>query len=229
MDASPSPQDAGKPARSSTEGGRSGFLRFLKVLGPGLVTGAADDDPSGIATYSQTGAQFGYGQLWTALYQIPLLLAVQEACARINKTAQADRTKRGMGTTFDCVLMVGNRAVIGHVGDSRVYLIRQGKVHRLTEDHTMLAMALKAGVGKKEDFADSDWANSLTRAVGPQPSVQVDTLLLDALGFPRDSFTAVFAMGRTGGWIAHAREQAMSGRLIRPKSHYIGPMPKVAA
>jgi NRAMP (natural resistance-associated macrophage protein)-like metal ion transporter len=47
------------------------------------VTGAADDDPSGIATYSQTGAQFGFGQLWTALYQIPLLLAVQEACARI--------------------------------------------------------------------------------------------------------------------------------------------------
>src|SRR5579862_4227722 len=56
---------------------------FWQLLGPGLVTGAADDDPSGIATYSQTGAQFGFGQLWTALYQIPLLLAVQEACARI--------------------------------------------------------------------------------------------------------------------------------------------------
>lgn len=53
------------------------------MLGPGIITGAADDDPSGIATYSQTGAQFGFGQLWTALYQIPLLLAVQEACARI--------------------------------------------------------------------------------------------------------------------------------------------------
>jgi NRAMP (natural resistance-associated macrophage protein)-like metal ion transporter len=56
---------------------------FLRILGPGLVTGAADDDPSGIATYSQTGAQFGFGQLWTALYQIPLLIAVQECCARI--------------------------------------------------------------------------------------------------------------------------------------------------
>ncbi len=53
------------------------------MLGPGVISGAADDDPSGIATYSQTGAQFGFGQLWTALYQIPLLLAVQEACARI--------------------------------------------------------------------------------------------------------------------------------------------------
>lgn len=58
-------------------------MRFFRILGPGVITGAADDDPSGIATYSQTGAQFGFGQLWTALYQIPLLLAVQEACARI--------------------------------------------------------------------------------------------------------------------------------------------------
>lgn len=54
-------------------------------------------------------------------------------------------------------------------------------------------------------------------------------LLLEALGFPRESFTAVFAAGRVGGWIAHAREQAMGGRLIRPKSHYIGPAPLEAA
>src|SRR5665213_1138752 len=62
---------------------RNKFLKFLSILGPGLTTGAADDDPSGIATYSQTGAQFGYGQLWTALYMLPLMTAVQEACARI--------------------------------------------------------------------------------------------------------------------------------------------------
>jgi NRAMP (natural resistance-associated macrophage protein)-like metal ion transporter len=59
------------------------FSRMLKILGPGLITGAADDDPSGIATYSQTGAQFGYGQLWTALFMLPIQTAVQEACARI--------------------------------------------------------------------------------------------------------------------------------------------------
>lgn len=62
---------------------KSRFKRFFKILGPGLVTGAADDDPSGITTYSQSGAQFGFGQLWSALYQLPLLMAVQEACARI--------------------------------------------------------------------------------------------------------------------------------------------------
>lgn len=59
------------------------FNRFVRVLGPGLVTGAADDDPSGIATYSQAGAGFGYGLLWAFPLMYPLLLAVQESCARI--------------------------------------------------------------------------------------------------------------------------------------------------
>jgi len=57
--------------------------KILSILGPGVITGAADDDPSGIATYSQTGAQFGYGQLWTALFMLPFMVGVQEACARI--------------------------------------------------------------------------------------------------------------------------------------------------
>jgi len=57
--------------------------KFLRMLGPGIITGAADDDPSGIAIYSQTGVQFGYGQLWTALFMLPLLAGVQEACSRI--------------------------------------------------------------------------------------------------------------------------------------------------
>jgi len=56
---------------------------FLKVFGPGVITGAADDDPSGIATYTQTGAKFGYGQLWTVVVMLPLMTAIQEACARI--------------------------------------------------------------------------------------------------------------------------------------------------
>jgi NRAMP (natural resistance-associated macrophage protein)-like metal ion transporter len=57
--------------------------RFFQNLGPGLITGAADDDPSGIATYSVTGAGFGYGPLWTALFSFPLMAAVQMMCARL--------------------------------------------------------------------------------------------------------------------------------------------------
>lgn len=56
---------------------------FLKMLGPGVITGAADDDPSGIATYSQAGAQYGLHASWMSLYLLPLQAAVQEACARI--------------------------------------------------------------------------------------------------------------------------------------------------
>ncbi len=59
------------------------FSRFIKNLGPGLVTGASDDDPSGIATYSQAGAAYGLSTLWTAIITFPLMAAVQEMCARI--------------------------------------------------------------------------------------------------------------------------------------------------
>ena len=63
---------------------RSARVRhFFQELGPGLTSGAADDDPSGISTYSVTGATFGYGQLWTALFSFPLMAAVQLMCARL--------------------------------------------------------------------------------------------------------------------------------------------------
>jgi NRAMP (natural resistance-associated macrophage protein)-like metal ion transporter len=59
------------------------FRRFFADLGPGLITGAADDDPSGISTYSVAGAAFGYAPLWTALFSFPLMAAVQLMCARL--------------------------------------------------------------------------------------------------------------------------------------------------
>jgi NRAMP (natural resistance-associated macrophage protein)-like metal ion transporter len=69
--------------------------KITKSVGPGLITGAADDDPSGIATYSQTGAQFGYGQLWTVIFMLPLVTAIQEACARIGAV-----TGKGIATVI---------------------------------------------------------------------------------------------------------------------------------
>ena len=59
------------------------FTRFIKTLGPGLITGASDDDPSGIATYSQAGALYGLSTLWTAWVTFPLMASIQEMCARI--------------------------------------------------------------------------------------------------------------------------------------------------
>ncbi|HJZ78940.1 MAG TPA: divalent metal cation transporter [Pyrinomonadaceae bacterium] len=83
------------PALPQSESGEAGSLeaamrrernpvkRFFKVLGPGLITGASDDDPSGIGTYAVAGAAFGFATLWTALFTLPLMTAVQLICARI--------------------------------------------------------------------------------------------------------------------------------------------------
>src|SRR5689334_17514140 len=60
--------------------------RLWRTLGPGLITGASDDDPSGIATYSQAGAQFGYGMGWTLIVSYPLMVVVQSMSARIGRT-----------------------------------------------------------------------------------------------------------------------------------------------
>src|SRR5258708_15587017 len=60
--------------------------RRMRVLGPGLITGASDDDPSGIATYSQAGAQFGFAISWTMLFSYPLMVAIQQISARIGRT-----------------------------------------------------------------------------------------------------------------------------------------------
>jgi NRAMP (natural resistance-associated macrophage protein)-like metal ion transporter len=74
--------NAARTARTGTTE-TSRFRRFFSNLGPGLITGAADDDPSGISTYSVAGASFGYLSLWTAVVSFPLMTAVQLMCARL--------------------------------------------------------------------------------------------------------------------------------------------------
>src|SRR6202140_5240710 len=75
------------------KGKPSNFLkRSFAVLGPGLITGAADDDPSGISTYSVAGAAYGYATLWIALLTFPLMAAIQLMCARLGMV-----TGRGLG------------------------------------------------------------------------------------------------------------------------------------
>ena len=76
-----------------------GLFARLKQLGPGLVTGAADDDPSGIATYSQAGAQFGPTLMWTMVFTYPLMVAVQLASARLGRV-----TGHGLGHSLGKVL-----------------------------------------------------------------------------------------------------------------------------
>lgn len=73
------------PSANNVTSDQESESSFLSRLGPGIITGASDDDPSGIGTYSQIGAQFGYGMLWTMLVSYPLMAAFQEICARMGR------------------------------------------------------------------------------------------------------------------------------------------------
>ncbi len=80
---------AAEPTASGAQDPRSRITRWLRALGPGLITGASDDDPSGIATYAQVGAAFGYGMAWVMLFSYPLMAAIQEISARIGRVTGA--------------------------------------------------------------------------------------------------------------------------------------------
>lgn len=100
--------------------------------------------------------------------------AVQSANSRINKLSRIDNSKKKMGTTLTCLLLVGKHGFIGHVGDSRLYLARNGKIHQLTEDHSLVNQYLKQGRLSKEEAENSPYKNVLTRAVGVQEWVEID-------------------------------------------------------
>ena len=102
-----------------TEPAKGGVRAFVRVLGPGLVTGAADDDPSGIGTYSQVGAQFGYGLAWTLVLSFPMMVVIQEVAALIGRVTgvgiarNLKRHYRGTVLFMVSLLLVANVINLG--------------------------------------------------------------------------------------------------------------------
>ncbi|MCA9633158.1 MAG: serine/threonine-protein phosphatase, partial [Myxococcales bacterium] len=110
-----------------------------------------------------------------------LRAAVERANQSVHELGKADRSKRGMGTTCTAMLARGGKAILAHVGDSRLYVARHGELHQLSNDHTFLAEAVRQGVLTPEQAKASDHGNIVTRAVGPQERVLVDLLVFDVL------------------------------------------------
>jgi citrate synthase len=117
----------------------------------------------------------------------------------------------------------------------RVYKVRDPRADALKRAVRVLGETSNVLPGRLA-FAEAveQAALAILKARKPSRSLQTNVefytaLLLEALAFPPSAFTCVFAMGRSAGWIAHAREQVAGGRLIRPQSRYIGPRPKAAA
>lgn len=106
--------------------------------------------------------------------------AMVAACKAIYKTAAKNPELAGMGCTCTLMFLVGNnKGILGHVGDSRLFLLRGGAIHQLSEDHTFVNELLRRGAITKAQAKNHPQGNVLSRAMGPQPNVAVDTMIFD--------------------------------------------------
>ena len=183
----------------------------LYVVADGMGGHAAGEVASAIAvrilheelrrdreTIEQPAAQARGGRTILRLFE----QAVQRACARIHEEAVLDPEKRGMGTTLSALLITGSHGYIAHVGDSRIYLLRSGRVQQVTEDHTVFNELIKRGKLTRDQIEKVAQKNAITRAVGVYERVEVDTLTIEVL--PGDQF--LLASDGLHGYIAHTAE-----------------------
>ncbi len=110
-----------------------------------------------------------------------LEFAVNRASSKVHSEASKDAKKRGMGTTLVALLIVGSQAFIIYVGDSRIYLLRDGLLEQVTEDHTVYNELIKRKKMPREQVEQLAQKNAITRAVGVYEHVEPDTLVLDVL------------------------------------------------
>lgn len=104
---------------------------------------------------------------------------IQEANRRVFRRATEDRDASGMGTTMTVALVDGDRVVFGHVGDSRAYLIRSETIEQLTDDHSLVAELVRSGRLSPEEAESHPQRSVITRAVGTEPDVDVDTFAVE--------------------------------------------------
>jgi protein phosphatase len=105
---------------------------------------------------------------------------IKEANRRIYDRARTDSEVSGMGTTVTAALLTDGRVVIGHVGDSRAYRIRDGRLEQLTDDHSLVADLMRSGRLTPEEAEGHPQRSVITRALGTDPDVDVDTLVVEA-------------------------------------------------
>jgi len=105
---------------------------------------------------------------------------IQEANRRVHQRAIADPTTSGMGTTMTVALVEGTKVTFGHVGDSRAYRYRDGAIEQITEDHSLVNELLKSGKLSPEEADTHPQRSVITRAVGTDPDVDVDSFTIDA-------------------------------------------------
>jgi serine/threonine protein phosphatase PrpC len=108
-----------------------------------------------------------------------LVMLIQEANRRVYERAAEDAAKSGMGTTMTVALLEDSRVRIGHVGDSRAYLIRDGELSQLTDDHSLVGELVRSGKLAPEEAETHPQRSVITRVLGTDPEVDVDTITIE--------------------------------------------------
>jgi protein phosphatase len=172
----------GSYARASDTGRKRRRNEDSYVVQPPLFAVA---DGMGGAQAGEVASRLAAGALEEADAQdisAPERLAsvIQEANRRVFERAASDPATSGMGTTMTVALVGEDGVTIGHVGDSRAYVVREGRLDQLTEDHSLVNELLKSGKLSREEAEVHPQRSVITRAVGTDPDVDVDTFVVDA-------------------------------------------------
>ena len=159
------------------QGNEDSFLERspLFVVADGMGGARAGEVASGIAVQT-----FDDEPAPDASPEERLASVARAANSRIHQMADDDSSYAGMGTTFTAVLVTGNEVAIGHVGDSRLYRLRNGELERLTHDHSLVEEFVRQGKLTPEEAEVHPQRSIITRALGPEPHVEVDTFTYPA-------------------------------------------------
>jgi serine/threonine protein phosphatase PrpC len=143
----------------------------------------------------------------------------RSANRKIYALAQEDSSRAGMGTTFTAVMVVDNELAIGHVGDSRAYRLRDGALERLTHDHSLVEELVRQGKLTSEEAETHPQRSIITRALGPEPEVDVETFTYPARGgdvylLCSDGLTGMVAEDRVAEIIREGRTLEAAARKL---------------
>lgn len=145
--------------------------------------------------------------------------SVQQAAKSVYDVSQEKAGSRGMGTTLSILLTLGTKGVIAHVGDSRVFLLRENRIFQLTEDHSLVNEQLRLGLITEEEAERSPYKNVITRAVGAADNVQADILFVDLMDGDRfmicsDGLHGYFQENEVGPHMAESNMETIPQKLI---------------
>jgi protein phosphatase len=152
---------------------------------------------------------------------------VREANQRIYERSRAEHGREGMGTTLTAAYVDDAQVAIAHVGDSRAYLFRGGELSRLTQDHSLVDELVRQGRLTEEQAAEHPQRSIITRALGPEPDVEVDTWTYparagDVLLLCSDGLTAMVPEDRIAGVLASAESLDEAGRRLIDEANEAG-------